>query len=254
MLEGCLCQPSLALLEEALTKGEEASLSATESFYMVRAAYRFLPEFVAQGDYRALLELFDAHQEALGYSAAPLRARMDPHWARALEGYLHAYGPDRRAESMAATYSTEIAPEGSGAILLNRTIAPGLRLDAVRVTPDRDGWGKVQLVFACTAPLERDWKVYLHGLVPPEKRAAMPPDKRKLGFFNWDVGVTDPPASTWHEYPYVVLTLYVPQFALANTLNIGLHADGAGAYGAAVSVPLSPPEPGQVVVPTVSSR
>lgn len=242
---------TVARLEAELKRCEANSLSAAEAYYVVRTAYRFLPEFVQQGDYDALLTLFERYQESLGYSTAMLRGRATPDWADALTAYVVEHVPERAATRMSEAYESEIATADGQTVTLQRPITENLRLDAVRLAPAGNGWGKLQLVFACTAPLERDWKVYVHAQVPADKRPAMPAEQRGLGFLNWDFGVTNPPARHWHEYPYVVLTQYVRHGDLAESLTVGLHLQGVGAHGTGVELQL--PNPTEIPAPPPST-
>ncbi|MCF6283929.1 MAG: hypothetical protein L3K26_01875 [Candidatus Hydrogenedentes bacterium] len=274
---------SLERLEGELKRCEEAGLAPAQTFYVVRSAYRFIPELVEHGLYGDVVALLDRYQPKLGYSTALLRGRSKRGWHDELVSFVEAYSPERIRDRMEREFeesffshvsvhpeehptpsfpqmwesrtrqkppATELDPRvrGDDGLLLdsggehlpsrsddkedpNREIIAGLNLLDCRLTPTEKGWGKLQLLFDCDRPIEKDWKIYVHATVPEEKRDRLPKRLQKLGFINWDFGFPDPPTSQWHTYQRIVLTQYVPYGTDVESIRVGLYRPGEGALG-----------------------
>lgn len=237
LVDDLRAKPSIERLREEFGRCEVEGDTAMGALYILRSAYRFLPEFVALGSYDELLALFETYQPAFQYPVAPLRGRTDPRWVDDMVQFVRQYGPQRTADSMAFQYREDF-DAGTGAAGVDLEITSGLTLVAYRLTPDEGGWGKLQLQFACTEPVPGDWKLFIHGAVSEERRGEMPASRRQFGFMNWDLGYPIPPTSQWHAYGRIVLSLYVPHHQLANAMTVGLYQRGQGSYGTPVTVPL----------------
>ena len=229
--------PSLERVESELQHCVEAGYTTDQTFYVVRTAYRFLPEFVAQGDYAGLIELLESFQGKLGYSTALLSGRRNPHWEDDLVDYVLDYGPQRIGDRMDRDKLAIFAPQPM--VLPAHAITDTLRLLDFRLTPTEGGWGKLQLLLQCDAPLDRNWKVYIHGHIDEASREHLPPEKRSAAFLNWDIDLPDPPTTQWDHYGTVVLTHHVPHVAAVESIRLGLYAPGAGSLGTPVVLPLT---------------
>ncbi len=234
--------PTLARLDEELAWCKAESLPPEACFYVVRSAYRFIPEFVAQGNYEKLVSLFERDAKALGYTTALLKGRLQADWSEEVVDYLTAYSPERVGRQMAADFEETFATERVTHLTAAETIAPGLRLEHVALSPAGDGWAKLQLHFVVSAPITVDWKIYTHGVVDPERRSVLPAAEQGRAFLNWDIGFPDPPTREWHRYSEVIVTQYVPHADAVHALRVGLYLPGKGALGTGVEVSLSSAE------------
>lgn len=232
---------SLERIDRELKGCEAEHLTADQAQYVVRTAYRFLPEFVAAGLYPDLVSLLETHETRLGYSTALIRGRTDPDWHDALFRYVRAYAPVRVRDRMERDYEETFAAAGDMQRKAGNRIAPGLWLTGCRLTPAEGKWGKLQLLFECERPMDKDWRLFVHGLVPDDRRALAPADAKKSGFLNWDIGFPDPPTTDWNQNPHVVLTLYVPDYAAATSVTAGFYRPGEGSLGRAVTIPVPAP-------------
>ncbi len=234
--------PTLSRLEEELARCKAEGLTPEECAYVVRSAYRFIPEFVAQGSYEALVTLFQRGAAVLGYTTALLEGRTDGNWSKALVDYVVAYTPERIGRQMEVDYHATFASPKTSRMAESELIAPGLRLENVAFSREADGWARLQLYFTVKAPIEQDWKIYIHGVVEPGKENLLPASEQGREFLNWDVGFSDPPSSEWHRYSRVVITQYVPHADAVNAIRVGLYLPGKGALGNGVEVSLSSAE------------
>lgn len=229
---------SVSRLERELKACEAEKVAPDEAQYVARTAYRFVPEFVAQGSYREVVELLDRYAPRLGYSTALLRASETRNWHDELFDYVQGYGAERAKVAMARALAEPVPPLRTCERSAEAQIAEGLWLTGVQVSPVGEGWARLRLLFECDVAIEKEWKVYVHGVVPEERRELLPEEKRGGGFLNWDLGFPDPPSDQWHNYGNVVLTHYVRYHKAAEAVRVGLYRPREGALGKPVILPL----------------
>lgn len=234
--------PDPALIERELERCFVEGLGGGEAMYVVRAAYRFLPEFVAAGDYDTLVDMLERHAAKLHITAMPILARTFPDWEDGLIDFVRAYTLERPRRVMDAEYA-RLFPAAPRDPSQGRSIAPGLDLEGFRVEPREKGQMRIHLAFRCTTAISGDWRIFLHGEVPPAERAKLPAAQRGTGFLNWDPGFPDPPTSTWHRFPHVIVSRDLPNAKFASQLRLGLHLPGRGVLGKIVTLPKPSAEP-----------
>lgn len=222
---------SVARLEHELETCKTENHALDEAQYVARTAYRFVPEFVAQGSYGEVVALLERYAPVLGYSAALLRARETRDWHDELFAYVQNYGTERAGVTMARALAETTPPLRTQGRDANTQIAEGLWLTGCQVIPVSDGWARLQLLFECEASIEKEWKVFVHGIVPEARRIVLPEAKRETSFVNWDLGFPDPPTDEWHAYGNVVLTQYVRYHGAVESVRVGLYRPREGAYG-----------------------
>lgn len=84
--------------------------------------------------------------------------------------------------------------------------------------------------FYVNKKMDRNWRVYLHGVVRPEDRDTLPEDKRDQGFFDWNFN-PEPPTSEWPEGDYIMITRTIIPEAIPYQFRIGFFTNEDGGFG-----------------------
>lgn len=234
----------LGLIQRELERCKAGELRAEQAMYIVRTAYRFLPEFVSSGQYGALTDLIMDFASELRITPSPLLARSTPRWDRELLAYVGTHTQERAGRQMAEAVKRAF-PDDARVSMSRYPIAPGLELEDFRYEALEGGRMMIHLVFQCTAPIPEDWRIFMHGEVPPEAREQLPAPQRSLGFANWDPGFPDPPTSTWHNHARVLVSKEITHWQSVTQVPLGLHLPGRGVLGQVVVLPGPPPAGGR---------
>lgn len=94
---------------------------------------------------------------------------------------------------------------------------------------------QVLLIFHVEKPLEREWRMYLHGQVPEDVLAHMPEEQRGNAYKRWEFA-PDPPTRLWRANDYTVIAYRFETDVPRYNLEIGFSETDGHALGTSVSL------------------
>ncbi len=98
-----------------------------------------------------------------------------------------------------------------------------------------DGEFRFWFIFQVSQPIEKDWRVFLHGRVTSEYLHFLPEEKRTQGYEDWNFN-PDPPTSGWPVGDYVIITRTIMPAPIPYSFKLGFFTREDGDFGRGVNV------------------